>query len=83
MFKYVIDNLDNVIIGSRGLKHTSLARGLEGTPISAGFLTFTDKEEDNFLPGDINAKAYGESLTLNLTSRKEDSNIIQHIINSY
>jgi hypothetical protein len=73
--KYIIwDNglNDCVMMFSPHLSHDNIAFQLGVTPISAGFVRF--ECSPNYV--DVIAVPYGESVSLKLTSRPEDSELI-------
>lgn len=63
------------------LSHSNVAYsiGLGSKPISAGFWTVRPNEDGN----GVRYEVYGESFTLNLKSRKEDSEILNRFFNLY
>jgi hypothetical protein len=72
--KYIIwdDGLnDCVMIFSNHLAHANIAMALNITPDSAGFVEFVDQN------GKITAIVSGESVSLKLSSRPEDSRLIE------
>lgn len=63
--------------------HKQIARIVESrypdvAALSAGFITFTDKEET--ANGEYNLRAYGFSSSLGLGSRKEDSDFLRELV---
>jgi len=68
--KYVLFDCNVVAIFSDVIQHTSI-QAFGFTPISAGFLYFTEK----------GIQTFGESLSLGLKSRPEDGDIIAKILN--
>jgi len=69
--KYVITEYKNFAIFSKTTNHSEIGIELFGKPISAGFCHFEN--------GKI--KCYGESISLGLKSREEDSDIINEKFN--
>jgi hypothetical protein len=67
--KYIIIDKFMPVIFSEGIKHRDLGHGLNVT--SAGFCRFDDENQIH---------AYGESISLNLSSKPEDSEIIQKFL---
>lgn len=53
------------------LQHVNVADGLPYNVVSAGFVQVTDT-------GTV--EAYGESISLNISSREKDRQIIQHML---
>jgi hypothetical protein len=71
--KYIIwdDGITEcAIIFNNHLKHVDMVFKLMVEPISAGFVLINDSK----------VVAYGESVSLNIRSRAEDSEIIQRIL---
>ena len=66
--KYIITEANGFAMFSPESTHANVARGMEGKPVSAGFCII-DFEENK-------VRCYGESVTLKLKSRDEDSDII-------
>jgi len=61
------------------INHSDMARYIGGEIISAGFVSFRAKDDgDSF--HSIEAHAHGYSLTLNLDSKPEDSEIINRFM---
>ena len=65
--KYVVTNNGEMIIFSPLLNHSQF-KGLE--PVSAGFISFGTKD------GDITVQCYGESVSLDIKSRRETDELI-------
>jgi hypothetical protein len=59
------------ILFPTGITHSDMASYIGCEIISAGFVAFKTNKT-----GDVEAEAFGHSMTLNLESRKEDSEII-------
>ncbi|MCI4435662.1 MAG: hypothetical protein JHC33_02455 [Ignisphaera sp.] len=77
-FKYInFENLGMVIFENQ-INHAEMASWLNDTPISAGFVSLPNKDEN----GNI-AHCYGESISLRLESRKEDTELLQRSFNPY
>ena len=76
--KYIIyddDLLDVAVIFSNHIQHDSMAMTIGCKPISAGFV-----EIDGTKNGEPRAIAFGESVSLGLKSRPQDSKIIQKML---
>lgn len=78
MFKYVIDSNNNLIMSSKTLTHQKISAGLEGKPVSAGFVDFAED-----MVGVVFPITSGESISLNLKARKEDDTIIKRHMEDY
>jgi hypothetical protein len=77
--KYVIwdDGLTEcAIVFNNHITHADMVFKLRVEPISAGFVCLESNPQDPI----INAVAFGESVSLNLKSRPEDSDIIQNML---
>jgi hypothetical protein len=70
--KYIIDKYNNFAIFSKANQHSDIAKSFYSQPIAAGFCHITAEHK---------IKCYGKSISLNLQSRKEDSEIIQKALN--
>lgn len=58
------------------LEHSDVAAKMNGNVVSAGFVSFgTRTEEDHPVP---TCQAYGKSITLGIASHKDDYKIINH-----
>jgi hypothetical protein len=76
--KYIIvdqGGLDIPLVFSEILVHAEVARAYPGRVVSAGFVSFRASPD-----GDLTADAWGESISLNVASRPEDSGIITKLI---
>jgi len=69
--KYVVTDENDFAIFTTLTEHRKIGDSLFGKPVGAGFVT--RDEQGNF-------KCYGESISLNLKSRKEDEVIINKTI---
>lgn len=80
--KYILDNHGNFAIFSCVNTHLSMARGFYRKPISAGFCTIAvgHKQEDGEEKTMTNVHCFGESISLGLKSREEDTDIINENI---
>lgn len=74
--KYVIVNDNSCEVAIIFSEITSHDRFTTLNPISAGYVQLTVNENTN----KIEANAYGNSVSLNLHSRPEDAEIIEHSI---
>jgi hypothetical protein len=77
--KYIIwdDGLTEcAIVFNNHLTHADMVFKLRVEPISAGFVRFESNPQDPT----VEAIAFGESISLRLKSRPEDSKIIQAIL---
>jgi hypothetical protein len=70
--KYVVTDQRHFAIFDTGQNHNEVARGLEGKPAGAGFCTIMAKA-DSVL---ANVHCFGESISLGISSRDEDEEII-------
>lgn len=70
--KYVVTDEDAFAIFSAVQSHREMARAMWGKPVGAGFCTVTSAADSEH----AHVHCYGDSLTLNLTARIEDENII-------
>lgn len=71
--KYVVLQMGSIevpIVFAELLKHADVAAQMGGVPISAGFCYIAD---DQFV-------CYGESTSLNITSREKDSKLLTRFI---
>ena len=86
--KYIISKNNDVIIFSDGISHRDMARDIgcieAGDDIvGAGFVRFSVTNEDD-MPGDLDIKCYGESVSLGIKSRGiDDECIIEGSNNNY
>lgn len=80
--KYIISNLNEVIMFSDTLVHADVARVLRGEPTSAGFVEI---EQIAMTPNgyEDRVRCYGESVTLNLKSNgsEDQKKIERHLKN--
>lgn len=79
--KYIIfktGGLETPILFPETMTHSDVARQLMADPISAGFWTVRNKEDQ-----ESTFEAFGMSVTLNLKSRDEDSDILNKFFNPY
>lgn len=76
--KYIIDSYNNVILCSNTIIHSDVGRQMYGKAVSAGFVRF---EDSSYLENQTTAHCYGESISLELKSREEDSAIINTFLN--
>lgn len=75
ILKYVIDNKNTPIIFSTDLIHNSIVKNAN----SAGFLIVEfDKAVNKFI-----AHCYGESSSLNISSKKDDKFLIENYLNNH
>jgi hypothetical protein len=77
--KYIIwdDGLTEcAIVFNNHLTHADMALRLNVKPISAGFVRFESNPQDPT----VEAIAFGESVSLRLKSRREDSHILKDIL---
>lgn len=84
MNKYIIIKVlgqETPILFPETMSHSTVAYtiGLGTDPVSAGFWNVVPNDDGN----GIQYKAYGESFTLNIKSRKEDSEILNNFFNPY
>jgi len=75
--KYVITDKNCFAIFSTTAEHRDVATGLWGKPMGAGFCTIAEGNVRH-----CNVHCYGKSVSLNLSARPEDEEIINHKINS-
>ena len=76
MLKYIITKDGEPILFSKAIQHSDMANHISEEIVSAGFVTFKNNEA-----GIVVAQAFGHSMTLNLRSQIEDSDIItKHIV---
>ena len=74
--KYVVDDCKTFLIFHHTVVHRDVARHLMGEPVGAGFCKLrADKS------GKIDVECWGESVSLDIKSRKEDQKIISEHIN--
>ena len=81
--KYIIINVlgqETPILFPETMSHSTVAYtiGLGTDPVSAGFWTVSPKED-----GGVEYKAFGDSYTLKIESRPEDSDILNRYFNPY
>ena len=69
--KYILTDKGDFAIFTKLSNHSDV-RGLHGKVVSAGFCHLVREEEDV----EAHIKCYGRSVSLNLESRPEDSDII-------
>lgn len=75
-------HLNDFVIFPQTINHNDMARltrSAIGEPKSAGFLHFQSDEADT----EVKAVCYGRSVSLDLDSAPEDSEIINHALNGY
>ena len=74
--KYLIldDGYETPILFPEYKKHDDMSRKL-GKAISAGFVSFGPRPE-----GEVGATCYGESVSLKIKSRPEDSGLISRLL---
>lgn len=69
--------IDDIVIFSDMQQHAEIARGLPGTPISAGFISIGVNQDY-----EIQVKCYGNSISLKLESRpEEDERLARRALN--
>lgn len=81
--KYILDEYGNFALFSEANAHNDIAKGFYQKPESAGFckvLVGSNTETKAFV---LYVECYGESISLNLKSRPEDSEIITKKLNGY
>lgn len=84
--KYILGENGNFAIFSKANTHSEMARGFYGKPVSAGFCQINIVEDREYMTSivkhTLHVECYGESISLHLKSRNEDSEIITRGINS-
>lgn len=88
--KYIITNTNEYAIFSTGNSHDDIARGMYGTPVSAGFLhlEISAKFEDGIIQDTnetvLKTRCYGESISLHIISKhEEDDKFFYRKLNSF
>lgn len=74
--KYVITDKNDFAIFTKLTNHSDI-RGLYGKIVGAGFCNFAQKADSE----DVNIHCYGRSVSLGISSREEDEEIINNKIN--
>lgn len=81
--KYILDQYGNFALFSKVNTHSDTAKGFYSKPVSAGFCNLVRGSNGGKTQGHIIfVDCYGESVSLKLASRKEDSEIITNKINN-
>lgn len=75
--KYILTKPGAFVIFHPVTAHNEMAKGLYGEPVSAGFC-YLETNESGDRP---TIKCFGESISMNLKSRPEDSEYITNKIN--
>lgn len=81
--KYILTKPGAFVIFHPVTAHNEMAKGLYGEPVSAGFCyldIITPKPEEYQAPK-LSVRCFGESISMNLKSRPEDSEYITNKIN--
>jgi len=79
MLKYIMTKDNEPILFPPTINHSDMARYIRGKIVSAGFVSFRAIDDGDSL-NSVEAHAHGYSLTLNMESRKEDSEIINRFL---
>ena len=79
--KYVLTEYNNFAIFSPGTNHNDIASKMHGKPISAGFCYITALEKNTEHISEPLINCFGESVSLKLKSRPEDSKKLTELIN--
>ncbi len=77
--KYIVLDNNQFVMFSTGLVHRDVARGLDGTPVGAGFCNVMREADSEY----ANVHCWGESVSLGIESREQDDQIVNRYLKSY
>jgi hypothetical protein len=82
--KYILTKSGAFVIFHPVTAHNDMARGLYGEPISAGFcyIDITTPKPEEYKAPTLSIRCFGESISMKLKSRPEDSEIITKALNN-
>lgn len=80
--KYILTKTGAFVLFHPVTTHADMAKGLYGTPISAGFCHIQTKDFEEPMRSTVSVECFGESISMKLKSRPEDGEIITKALNN-
>lgn len=80
--KYILDDYGNFALFSEVNSHIDMAKGFYRKPVSAGFCHLNVAYNDGKSEIKYRVECHGQSVSLNLKSRGEDTKIISDKLNN-